>query len=112
MTYSILAVVAFYVLLVKAVAHLWTPTAVFSLGAVVVILASSLPASYSRGVERGEDTRERREEAARILANHESQPDEAFGILRNYFNISPETARERAETLERLEYSVFAEDRE
>ncbi|MBA2691199.1 MAG: hypothetical protein H0U65_01725 [Rubrobacter sp.] len=111
-TYSVLAVVGIYVMLVKAATHTRSPVSVFSLAAVAVILAVSLPLSYSRGMERGEETMERREEAAAVLINHESQPDENLGILRNHFNINPNTGRAWIETLERLEYSVFAEGRE
>lgn len=110
-TYSVLAVIAIYAMLVKSVFGNRQWSAMAPLIVLTLIVAWSVPQTYSWGIEKGEDARERKEEAARVLATHETRPDEDLGILRNHFRTSPETARERISTLEGLDYSVFSEAR-
>jgi hypothetical protein len=109
-TYSTLVVISTYAMLVRSAFGL-NKLAVVSLGVLSVLIAWGVPVSYDWGIEKGRETEARREKAAFVLATYESQPDEALGILKRHFRTSPETARERASTLEALGYSVFSEKR-
>ncbi len=105
-TFSILAVVAIYMTLMKTA--LETPgrrslAAPVLFGVAAVFVVSSIPNSYIRGIEAGSEGRALKERAVEILSDHESYPDEALEGAHGWENI-----RGRAAILERIGYSVFA----
>lgn len=104
-TFSLLAVAAIYAILVRLVFDGRSYIVAASLCVLVLLVLSSVPLSYSKGIEAGRVLETRREEAALILHTYENQPDEN---LENLFR-DPDMVRQRAETLERLDYNVFAE---
>jgi len=128
-TFSILAIVGVYVVLVKSVLERKSYLVAGSLGILSVLILLSVPLSYSVGIEVGwgtgttkgtgesgerkavpfEETTAYRERAAFILATYESQPDEFLRAL--VVQSSPEVVRHLAGTLEGLGYNVFSEPR-
>ena len=107
-TFSVLAVIGAYAMLVSSTfEHRRLVTAV-SLGVLALLVAASIPFSYALGFERGVSLERSKERAALVLATYESQPDE---VLVEYFRNRPDVSRERASVLQRLGYSVFSEPR-
>jgi hypothetical protein len=105
-TFSLLAVVGIYVILVKlALGERPRRLAVASVGILSTVILFSLPISYYLGVHAGMASRDLREEAAFVLSTYDTQPDERLKILRNQ---SPQTLRTRAQMLENLGYNVFS----
>ncbi len=104
-SFSILAVVSIYAMLVKMAferrSNINTVLLVVLSG--VVLLSASV--SYSRGLQEGSKERASREKAAFVLSTHESQPDEA---LTESLNPRAKTVRDRAPILQRLGYNVFS----
>ncbi len=119
-SFSILTVIAVYVILVKAVLVRNSYIVAGSLAILSALIVLSVPSSYLEGIEVGRGTGEAgesavpferttayRERAAFILATYESQPDEFLEAL----NPNPENVRDTAPVLERLGYNVFSEPR-
>lgn len=107
-TYSVLAVAGVYAILVRLLSENRTPLISTPLVTLTALVAASIPVSYIGGVERGEDNRTNKEEAAFVLATHETQPDD---VLQRLLRPNPDARRELISTLEALEYSVFSSPR-
>lgn len=104
-TFSILAVISVYVILVKLWGEGGSRLATASLGVFSAVVLLSIPASYWNGINQGAEIAATREEAAFVLSTYESQPDELLGIL----NKRPQTVERQAPILEELGYNVFSE---
>ena len=73
------------------------------LGVLLGLVLLSIPTSYLSGLGYGEATRAYREEAAQILLDYRSQPDEALAKL----GYGPERIKPYIPFLEGHGYSVF-----
>jgi hypothetical protein len=105
-SFSLLAVIGVYVMLVKLAIELRSFIGAVLVGILSVLLLVGLPISYFKGVEAGQWTLAQRQHAAYILSTWEDQPDEALEhLVRN-----PAVAREGARILERHDYNVFYEE--
>jgi hypothetical protein len=104
-TFTILAVVCVYAILVKLRGEERTRLTTALLGGASVVILSSIPASYWNGINLGAEIRSTREEAAYVLSTYESQPDERLEVIHR----RPETVKRRAPILEELGYNVFSE---
>lgn len=104
-TFSVLAVISAYAMLVRSTFERRKPVVAVSLGVLIVLVVSSIPVSYVEGINKGKRLERAKERAAFVLATYESQPDE---VLKRFFRKNPETSRERASVLETLGYSVFS----
>jgi len=105
-SFSLLAVVSIYAMLVKLT---FEERARPNVALLVVLAAFMLPSvaiSYSKGIEVGNTTKMSREKAAFTLSTYESQPDQ---LLTKRLHPSPEFVRKRAPILQRLGYNVFSE---
>ena len=107
-TFSVLAVIGAYAMLVRSTFEQRKPVIAISLGVLTALVVSSISISYVEGINKGKRLERAKERAAFVLATYESQPDE---VLKSYFRNNPETSRERAAVLEMLGYSVFSEPR-
>ncbi len=107
-TFSVLAVISAYAMLVRLTFEQRKPLIVISLGVLTMLVVSSIPVSYVEGINKGKRLERAKERAMFVLATYESQPDE---VLKKFFRKNPETSRARASTLETLGYSVFSEPR-
>ena len=109
-SYSILAIVSIYGLLATTALGRRSSirTSLLVLLSGTVLLSAAI--AYSRGIEVGRAVKEDRERAAFVLSTYKSQPDEIF-YERELFarRKGAEVIKPRAEILERLGYSVFAE---
>lgn len=113
-SYTVLAPVAVYAMLLGALRGRRDSSPLISLVALGVLVAISLPLSYSQGIVEAQEIAEDKRRTAFVLATHESQPDEVLasrGVLRERFRVSPQTSREQASFLERRGYSIFSEAR-
>jgi ABC-type amino acid transport system permease subunit len=116
-TFSILAWIGVYAVLVKLLFDGKSYVVAGLLGILSVMIALSIPGSYSEGLEAGrgtggelvqlQNTSKNRERAAFILATYESQPEDFLGTL----NPRPELVGDTAPALESLGYNVFSEPR-
>lgn len=104
-TFSLLAVMGTYVMLAKLAIGERSRLAVASICVLCVLVLSSIPLSYYRGVVAGYASRELREEAALVLSTYESKTDQQLKVLHK----RPEVVKSRAPILENLEYNVFSE---
>jgi hypothetical protein len=107
-TFSVLAVISAYAMLVRSTFEQRKPAIAISLGVLTTLVVSSIPVSYVEGLNKGKRLERAKEQAAFVLATYESQPDE---VLKKFFRKDPEISRVRASTLETLGYSVFSEPR-
>jgi hypothetical protein len=107
-TFSILAVVSVYAMLVKMLFERRSNINAVLLVALAGLVLLSAFVSYSRGINEGRKERASREKAAFVLSGYESQPDEA---LSERLNPRASVVRERAPILQRLGYNVFSEPR-
>jgi hypothetical protein len=105
-SFSILAVVSVYAMLVKMVLERRSVIRTVLLVAVCGITLVSAVTSYSTGIEEGSKEKVSREKAAFVLYTYESQPDEA---LVESLNPRAKVVREHAPLLQRLGYNVFSE---
>lgn len=106
-TFSIPAVIGAYALLAKAAFAGRSPAAAAIFGAAFVFVAVSLPFAYSDGMRGGESIQANRREAAEVLSSYEERSTEEIEAAHGWEGIEG-----RAAALERLGYSVFAEDGE
>ncbi len=104
-TFSLLAVISVYVMIVKLWNENRTRLTSALLGVSSALILLSIPASYWNGINLGAETRASRESAASVLSTYESQPDGALETLHR----RPENVERRAPILERLGYNVFSE---
>jgi hypothetical protein len=107
-TFSVLAVIAAYAMLVRSTFEQKRLVTAVTLGILTLLVAMSIPFTYVRGHDRGVNLERAKERAALVLATYESQPDE---VLVEYFRNSPKVSRQRASVLQSLGYSVFSEPR-
>jgi len=105
-SFSILAAVSIYAMLVKLAFEERSRPNTVLLVVLAAILLPSVAISYSKGTEVGSTAKILREKAAFTLYTYESQPDEA---LTESLNPRPRLVRERAPVLQRLGYNVFSE---
>jgi hypothetical protein len=104
-TFSIIAVICVYAILVKLRSEERTRLTTALLGSASVVILASIPVSYWNGINLGAEIRATREEAAYVLSTYESQPDERLEVIHG----RPETVKRRAPILEDLELNVFSE---
>jgi hypothetical protein len=105
-TFSVLAAIGVYVMLVKLALKNRSYPAALALGALLATIAFSIPTTYERGVSLGGATERNNLEAARVLSSYQSRSNEE---LEKLHRIAPERLRDRASTLERLQLNVFSE---
>ncbi len=105
-TFSILAAVSVYAMLVKMLLERRSTINTILLVALSGLVLLSASISYSRGINEGSKERASREKAAFVLYAYESQPDEA---LAERLNPRANVVRERAPVLQGLGYNVFSE---
>ena len=103
-TFSVLAVIGTYVLLLKSAFEQKVRVAAVSLGVLSALIVTSMPLSYIQGIESGERSKLVRERTAFMVVTYESQPKE---LLRESFG-----NLEQIKVLERLDYSVFSNPRQ
>jgi hypothetical protein len=105
-TFSVLAVVSVYAMLVKTALEKRSMinTVLLTALAGAVLLSASI--SYPNGIAAGREWRAYTEQGAFVLSMYESQPDEALGILHPQGGAF---VRSHAPTLQRLGYNVFSE---
>ena len=106
-TFSILATIAAYAMLVKSAFEQRTRPTIFSLAAISVLIVASIPVMYVQGFQTGKGQEQRRKEAAFVVATYESQPD---AFIKNYGN--PRPIKRGSSTLKRLDYSIFSHPRQ
>jgi hypothetical protein len=104
-TFSVLAVIGAYVMLVKLVLEQGSRVGVALLGLLTALIMISVPVSYVEGVDAGKELEVSRERAAYVISTYESQPDKALTVV----NRSAWRVRAWAPILERLGYTVFSE---
>ena len=117
-TFSILAVVAIYVILVKLVLERKSRFTAGLICALSALILLSVPISYAEGIKRGEETKASREQKALILSTYESQPDKVLVntlcdmdmgcVVDPFGRADADTVREWAGILKRLGYNVFS----
>ena len=104
-TFSVLAAIGVYAMLVKLWTERKTRFTTALLGIFLTLILLNIPFSYLRGIGTGVAIRTDREEAAFVLRTYESQSNESLRTLRR----SPESVRRLASVLEDLGYNVFSE---
>jgi hypothetical protein len=109
-SFSILAVIATYAILMKLVFERSSYLTVGSLGVLSVLILLSIPWYYSEGIEQGKSIEAERERIAFILSTYDSQPDEAFQEVHRNPNRVKRIKRQ-ASFLDRLGYNVFSGER-
>jgi hypothetical protein len=110
-TFSILAVVSVYAMLVKMTLERRTSLRRPTILTVLLVALSgavllSAAISYSKGMDAGNQERAFREEAAFALSTYDSQPDEVLASIRPRID----DVRTYAPILQRLGYNVFSEE--
>jgi hypothetical protein len=113
-SFSILAVVSIYAMLVKLMSEKKSYLATALLGILSGFILLSVAVTFVHGLTIGKAEEAFRQRAAFVLATHESQSDERLEkyLVDTYGRHSPIILREYVPTLERLGYSVFAEREE
>jgi hypothetical protein len=107
-SFSILAVVSVYAMLVKMALERRRIINIALLVGLCGVILLSAAVSYPRGIREGSKEKAAREKAAFVLSTYESQPDQA---LTETLNPRASTVRERASVLQELGYNVFSESR-
>jgi hypothetical protein len=105
-TFSILAVVSIYVILVKLVLERRSVVVNGVLGVLILLIISSTLISYANGVDTGKATRAERERAASVIVNYEQYPSSVLAELNKRPNLMD--VKNRSRFLEMHEYNVFA----
>jgi hypothetical protein len=110
-SFSLLAVVSIYVMLVKLVSEKRSYLAIVLLVILSGLILSTVPNTFSWNIREGMEEEEERKRSAFILATHESQPDELLEKYQvdTWGQHPPEILGEYVPTLEGLGYSVFSE---
>ena len=110
-SFSLLAVISIYVMLVKLVSEKRSKLAVVLLVTLSGLVLFHVPSNFSPSITSGMQQEEFRKRAAFILATYESQPDEFLEEYQvdTWGQHPPEILGEYVPTLERLGYSVFSE---
>lgn len=106
-TFSLLLPVSVYAMLAMLAVEDGVRSALAPLGILLLVVVLSIPDSYNQGFAAGSSTREAREEAAAILLDYETQPEERLKELRTS---NPQTVPRLALHLERLRYNVFSQN--
>jgi hypothetical protein len=101
-SFSVLAVIGIYSMLVKLALEGRSRIGAVSLAALFVLIAVSLPLSYIQGIHAAARIEMQRDELAFILATYQTQPNEILGKVHTV------AARNKASVLEELEYGVFS----
>jgi len=104
-TFTVLAVIGAYVMLMKLALQQRTRIILILLGSLTALIVISAPISYVEGIDAGKALEVRRERAAHVISTYERQPDEALTVV----NRSAWRVREWAPILERLDYTVFSQ---
>ncbi|MHB9141725.1 MAG: hypothetical protein ACYC25_07620 [Paludibacter sp.] len=102
-TFSLLIVVALYILLLDLVLNERRPMIYFLMGCLLIMITISIPNCYLDGFKIGPVSRDIRQKAAFILYNYNSQPDD---YLKQLYP-SPEEVKNGASILKKLNYNVF-----
>lgn len=102
--FSIPGVVALYCLLANLTLNAGSRVAAGLLVLLAVAMLASVAHSYPRGMEAGRKIEDSREQAARILVSHETEPLAAFTI----FGHEPKRIQGYARFMDRRDYGVFA----
>lgn len=105
-TFSILFTASVYGMLAKLALENGLRSATVPFGVLLAVVMLSMPGSYKNGLAEGRITKDSREEAATILLNYDTAPEEQLGKL--WPRKGSQDVRPRAAQLERLEYNVFA----
>ena len=105
-SFSIVAVVSIYAMLVKTVFERRSSINTALLVALSGAILLSATISYSEGIKVGSKEKVSREKTAFVLSTYESQPDE---LLTKYLYPRADVVRKRASILQRLGYNVFSE---
>jgi hypothetical protein len=103
--FTILTVVSIYAVFVKLAWERRSQITAACLGVLLGIVLLSIPTSYLSGPAYGEGIKAHREEAAKILLDYKSQPDEALGKL----GYRPKRIKPYIPFLERHAYNAFTE---
>lgn len=117
--FSILLPISVYVILLKVSLERRSRLATGLFVGLTAMVLVSLPGTYEKGLTAGVTTRDSREEQAFILSTYRSQPDMVVATLLSQFERTRREGKaalewtassmtKRAETLDRLDYSVFA----
>jgi hypothetical protein len=102
--FSIPGVVALYCLLANLTLNAGSRVAAGMLAVLAAAMLAGAVGSYPTGMEAGREIEDFREQAARILVAHETEPLAAFTI----FGHEPKRVQGYAQFLDRRNYSVFA----
>ncbi|PLS81543.1 MAG: hypothetical protein CYG60_25765, partial [Actinobacteria bacterium] len=105
-SFSILAVVGVYAMLVKATLERRSGVRIVPLVALGGVVLASAVVSYPEGVEVGAREKVNRERSAFVLSTYESQPDQ---VLEQTLYPNARIVKRRAPVLKRLGYNVFSE---
>jgi len=103
--FSIPGVVALYCLLANLTLNAGSRAAAGLLALLAAAMLTGAVRSYPAGMEAGREIEDSREQAAHILAAHETEPLTAFTI----FGHDPRRVQGYARYLDRRDYGVFAE---
>ena len=108
-SFSILAVVSVYAMVVKMALARRSAINTGLLAALAGVVLLSVALSYPEGIKEGNKEKALRKKAAFVLSTYESQPDEA--LVPNLVGDPKQTklVRRRAPVLQRLGYNVFSE---
>jgi hypothetical protein len=104
-TFTILAVIGVYAMLLKLWLERSSRTVPVLLGVLSVMIVVSVPLSYSYGLKKGRQVERQRERAVAALTMYRYQPDERLNILHR----PPDFLREKSYTLCKLGYSLFSD---
>jgi len=104
-TFSMLAIIGAYVILVRLVLERRSYLTVGLLGTVSAVILLSVPLSYWEGIGQGKNIEASREELMFNLSTYESQPDEAFRDIPH----EPNYIRKQLRSLDKRDYNVFSE---
>jgi large-conductance mechanosensitive channel len=104
-TFTVLSIVGAYTILAKLAIERSSRVAVFSFGAIFVLVVASIPFSYVSGVEKANKVEAKKKREAATLSTYSSQPLRDLRVT----NRRPEKVKQYSFVLCKLDYTVFSE---